>query len=291
LNAFNAINAINSKNSMNIMFKKVTIIGVGLIGGSIGLALKRKRLAKVVCGVGRRRSSINRAIKKGAIDKGFLNLEAGIKDADLIIIATPVGMIKKYIAKIAKAAKAPCIITDAGSTKSEIVSLAQKALPAHLKFVGAHPLAGSEKRGPEHSHAGLFKSSVVILTKTPKTNLSALRKVQRIWQAVGARCGVMSPARHDKIVAAISHLPHIVACALVNSAGEDALKFAASGFRDTTRIASSDAMLWRDIILTNRRPVLAALAQFQRSLRKMTAADAGKLSAELKKAKRKRDSL
>jgi len=273
------------------MFKKVTIIGVGLIGGSIGMALKREELAKLVCGVGRRRSSINKALRAGAIDTGTLRLETGIKGADLIIIATPVSTIKQYLLKIARTHETPCIITDAGSTKKDIVSLAQNALPAGLKFVGAHPLAGSEKRGPEHSCAGLFKNSITILTKTSKTDASSLKKVRRMWEAVGAKCRIMAPAEHDKIVAAISHLPHIVACTLVNSAEGASLGFAAGGFKDTTRIASSDPAMWRDIILTNRKSILSALKKFERSLRKMTAPDSDRLLAELKKAKRKRDEI
>jgi len=273
------------------MFKKVTVIGVGLIGGSIGMALKKKRIAKSVCGVGRRRSSINKALKAGAIDTGILNLETGIKGADLIIIATPVGTIKQYILKIARTHEAPCIITDAGSTKRDIVALAQNALPAGLKFVGAHPLAGSEKRGPEHACTGLFKGSITVLTKTSRTDASSLRKVQRMWEGIGAVCKVMTPVEHDKIVAVISHLPHIVACALVNSTQAKAMGFAASGFKDTTRIASSDPVMWKDIILTNRKPILSALKKFERSLRQITAQDSDKLLSELKKAKAKRDKL
>jgi len=273
------------------MFKKVTIIGVGLIGGSIGLALKKKKLAKNVWGVGRRTSSIKKAIKKRAIDKGTLNLKTGIKDADLIIIATSVSLIMKYLNKLKKIANPGCVITDVGSTKGKIVLYADKVLGESLSFVGGHPLSGSEKGSVEFASVDLFKNSKTILTKTKKTNQSSLKKVRRMWEKIGAKCFVLSPTQHDKVVAQISHLPHIVAACLVNSTSSTQLMFAAGGFKDATRIASSDFAMWRDIILTNKGPIKAALKGFDGCLKELLGLDAKGMSAKLNKAKAKRDNL
>jgi len=273
------------------MFKKVTIVGVGLIGGSIGLALKKKKLARVVCGVGRRNSSIQKALKLKAIDTGTLDFKKGIKDADLIILATPVSLIKKYLRLIKNEAKQGCIVTDAGSTKSEIVSLAHKVLPRHVSFIGGHPMAGSEKRGVVFANSGLFKGSITILTKTQKTKVPSLKRIALMWKKIGADCKVLTPTQHDRIVAQVSHLPHIVACCLVNSTASAQEKFTAKGFKDTTRIASSDPAMWRDIILSNKSSIKAALKKFNSALKKMQARSEKNLLPELKKAKARRDRI
>ncbi|MBI5144352.1 MAG: prephenate dehydrogenase/arogenate dehydrogenase family protein [Candidatus Omnitrophica bacterium] len=277
-------------------FNKIAIIGVGLIGGSIGLAIKRNRVAGKVMGIFRRRSTLRRALRFKAIDKGTMDLKEGVKGADLIIIATPVSSIPALFRELIKHAKRGAIVTDVGSTKSWIVDRIEKTPGlSSIFFVGSHPMAGSEHSGVEFAKEDLFKGSPCIVTRTKKTNKRALSKVINFWKALGTKVEVMSPARHDRSVSIISHLPHIVAFSLAGAVPKKELLYAAEGFKDTTRVASSDPLLWSDIFLTNREELLRSARIFERYFKKLTGALSKdsrlRLVRLLKGAKAKRDSL
>lgn len=281
-----------------IHFKKVAIIGVGLIGGSIGKALKELKLADEVVGIFRSSGpKITKAIKIGAVDTGATDIYKGVQDTDLVIIATPVGRIVSVAREVFKYANQGCIITDVGSTKERLVKdidrFAQTRHKAH--FIGGHPMAGSEKNGIEFARCDLFKNAPCILVKTRHTDPESLYKVSMLWQALGAEVVIMSPNTHDRIVANISHLPHLVACSLLNSVCTKDMVLSSGGFKDTTRIASSNPLLWRDIILTNEEYILNAIERLQVRLTKLKqfvrTGNATGILKELKKAKQKRDKL
>ena len=255
----------------NMKFKKITIIGVGLIGGSIGLAIKKRRLAKEVIGVFRRDSTLKRALRRKAIDTGTLSVEEGVKGAGLIILAAPVSLIPVISREVIKHAEKGAVITDVGSTKKWIVDKVER-LPrksSGVFFVGSHPMAGSEHAGVEFAREDLLENSPCIVTKTPKTNRTALEKVVNFWKALGARVEIMSPAAHDRSVSLISHLPHIVAFSLAGAVPVRELARAAEGFKDTTRVASSDPSLWTDIFLSNKKEILRSRRVFEKYYKKI----------------------
>lgn len=275
-------------------FKKITIIGVGLIGGSIGLAIKKRGLAKEVAGVFHRRSTLQKALKCKAVDKGFMNIKDGVRGADLIILAAPVSSIASIGREAMKYAMAGAIITDVGSTKSLIVRRMEKALRADsADFVGSHPMAGSEHAGVEFARGDLMDGSPCIVTKTLKTKKAVIAKVANFWRSLGAKVTVMTPSRHDRSVALISHLPHIVAFGLAAAVPERELAYAAEGFKDTTRVASSDPYLWADIFSTNRIEAIKACRMFEKSYKDIIKAlaknDYQGIVRALKKGKAKRD--
>lgn len=277
-------------------FKEIAIVGVGLIGGSLGLAIKKRKLARSIVGIGRKRSSIRAAMRCGAIDAGTRDLKSAVSDADLVIIATPVCSIPRIAKKIVGHLKDGAILTDVGSTKGHIVKEIERTLPEGVSFVGSHPLAGSEKRGVNFAGANLFNGSTVIMTKTKKTKASSLKALSQFWKSLGvARVEIKSPEEHDRIVAEISHLPHLVAAALINSVSAKSLKFASSGFKDVTRIAASDPELWQDICVTNKKEILESLVKFERSLFRLKAfvrkASEKNLHSEFAKSKRIRERL
>lgn len=273
------------------LFNRVVIIGVGLIGGSIGLAIKKKGVASKVIGISRHKKTLDLAKARGAIDFGFQEINA-VKDADLIILATPVRSIIEIGLKIAFLIKPNTLITDTGSTKKLIVEKLEKVLP---NFVGAHPLSGSEKQGARYANGDLFRGSLCILTPTTNTHGQALERISRFWKALGARVVNLTPSQHDKFIAYVSHLPHLIAFSLIRSIPKSHLCFASFGLKDTTRIASSDASLWRDIFLTNQKELLKTVKSFQVSLSKIKSAivqkDSHTLKRLLNQAKKKRDSI
>lgn len=296
------------------LFNKVAIVGVGLIGGSLGMALRRKRLAGEVTGVFRRKISKVKAIKAGAVNRGTLNLEEGLKDADLVILATPICEIIREAKDLVNIVKEGCILTDVGSTKVEIVEAFERLLPKDIYpvrntryqakknkisngvyFIGGHPLAGSERKGVTAAKADLFEDSICILTKTKDTHNPALNIVKALWKNIGARVQILSPKEHDRIVSDISHLPHIVAISLINTVDSKALNFASSGFKDTTRIASSDPTMWRDICITNNGEIINSIRKFEKALKRLKKSIANKKAQEFfkefEKAKLKRDAL
>ena len=239
---------------------------MGLIGGSIGKALLKWKMADEVVGVCRRKSSLKRAIKERSLTRGLVNdYEKAAGGASLIIIATPVHTIKEILRNLAGVVGRGTVVMDVGGTKKEIVALAGK-YRGKYSFVGAHPLAGSEKSGVEFSEPGLFKDSLCVLTRGKRTRDRDLRFARAFWNALGARTEVVSPEKHDEILAFTSHLPHVLAYALSGSQKKEYKKFAATGFKDTSRIASSDPSLWRDIFITNRNEVLRSIACFKKVL-------------------------
>lgn len=276
-------------------FNKVAIIGVGLIGGSIGLAIKKRKLAGEVVGVFRRYSTLKKALKCNAIDRGVMSVGEGVLDADLIIIATPVRSIVNMAKEAVKYAKRGAIITDVGSTKALIVARVENMLPKRrlVFFVGSHPMAGSEKNSVRFAKHDLLQNAPCIVTKTGKTDRRTLKKIVHFWDSLGTKTNVMSPSEHDRGVSLISHLPHIVAFALAGAIPLKDLPLAAEGFKDTTRVASSDPELWADIFITNKKEVVKACGAFEKYYRNISMAVAkgnyDKLVKLLKLAKSKRD--
>lgn len=244
------------------LFKEIAIFGVGLIGGSIGLAIKRRQIADKVIGIGRHKESIDEALRQGAIDEGSLDIERA-KDAGLLILAAPVKGIINVIAQLPKIIRRDCIVIDVGSTKTEIVKAAQNY---GLNFIGCHPLAGREKRGVEYSMPDIFKNSLCLIVPSRKAEKEGVEKIKRFWKELGARTELMDAGAHDRALAFVSHLPHLVAYSLIDCISARYLRFAASGLKDTTRIGLSDPFLWRDIFLTNRKEILAAIKDFKASL-------------------------
>lgn len=254
------------------LFNKVAIIGVGLIGGSIALAMKKKRLADEIIGVSRHEKTLSSAKEKGAIDTGSQDLNA-ISDADLVILSAPVGTILDLAPRISEIIRADCIVCDVGSTKEEIVIKLDRIFP---NYVGAHPLAGSEKQGVLNSKAEIFEGTLCIVTPTKKTNTQALLKIEKLWRGIGVKVIKLPSDIHDRVVSYISHLSHIVAFSLVSAVPGGYLRFASTGFKDTTRIALSEAQLWSDIFLSNQKNILQAIDSFQGNLSKIRTAIAKK---------------
>jgi prephenate dehydrogenase len=243
-------------------FKRTAIVGVGLIGGSLGLALKQHGLSEEVVGVGYREATLEAARNAGAVDRWTLDLAEGVADADLVVICTPVGMVAAKAAEALPAMKPGSILTDVASTKVALTQSIEAVLPEGIAFVPAHPMAGSEKRGNASARADLFEKARVILTPTMRTPAPATQAVAAMWRGLGACVESLDIHDHDRIVAHISHLPHLVAPAIINAVEEGALPYAATGLRDTTRIAASDPRLWIDIFKDNRANLLGALKQF-----------------------------
>jgi len=286
---------------------RVAIVGVGLIGGSVGLALRERGLASEVVGIGRRAASVEKARACGTIDRGTTNLVEGVANADLVVVATPVDMIVDTVQAVAQAAPR-AMITDAGSTKaaicSEIREASQQASSlagddgrthAVRRFVGSHPLAGDHRTGPEHARANLFEGRTVVVTPQDDTPPGLVQRVQEFWESLGAEVVLLSPEEHDRAVAATSHLPHLVAAALAAATPEEWLQLAATGWGDTTRIAAGDAQLWTQIFRQNRRAVIDALRRFEHGLSALdeaiAAGDDAALSTLLQEAKRIRDAV
>lgn len=277
----------------------VAIVGVGLIGGSIGLALRQRKLAKNVVGIGRRRSSLAKALKLGCATKTTTSIAAGVVQADLTVVCTPVELIPQHVAEVGRHCPEGALITDAGSTKEELVLRAETALVmrfnGRLPFVGSHPLAGSEKTGPEAARADLLEGRVVVVTESEVSDHDAVDTIEEFWQSLGARVVRMSPAEHDAALARTSHLPHLVASALAAATPEELLPLTAGGWGDTTRVAAGDAELWRQILLANRAGTLKGLADFETVLKRFQAAlesaDGASLADLLAEGKRRRDAV
>lgn len=275
----------------------VAIVGVGLIGASIGLALRARKKASRIIGIGRRPTSLRKAKQVGAVTETTTDLAAGVRDANWIIVCTPVESVVDFVRSAAEQAPAGVILTDVGSTKEAICQGADQALadlPGKF-FVGSHPMAGSEKTGPQFGRADLFHKRTVILTPTSASHPAAVKKVTAFWKALGAKTFSMTPAEHDAAVAGISHAPHVIASALAAATPENELPLAAGGFADSTRIAAGDVELWRQILLGNGGRTLQALARFEKVLSDFRAAleanDARRLCELLEAGKRRRDAL
>ena len=280
-----------------MMFRKIAIVGVGLIGGSIGMACHKKKIAKQVVGVGRRRSSINKALRCKAIDQGTLNLKQGISQSDLIIVATPVNIVLKKLKECVKNANSKAIIIDVTSIKEKIVKQADKIVKnkKNISFIGTHPMAGSEESGVMVARPNLFSNSICIITPSKGTNKIALMKIKRFWKALGANTVIMSASKHDLAVANISHLPHLLAYGLCACAPSKDLILAGGGFKDLTRIAKSDPAMWGEIFIQNKTNILKVKKVFDKSLKLLESCVAKNKKKNLLKnlsiTKRKRDSI
>ena len=263
------------------MIGHLVVVGVGLIGGSFALELKKKHLVERVTGVGRSRANLEKARELGIIDAVSGSVSQAVGDADLVLLATPVGAMAEVFRAMAPVLSPDCIVTDAGSTKQDVVAAARAGLGEKIgRFVPAHPIAGAESSGAEAARAGLYHHKPCVLTPLPENAAAVVATVRDLWRACGAQVTEMDAARHDRVFAAVSHLPHLVAFALVDElAGRpDAdtyFRHAGSGFRDFTRIAGSHPEMWRDISLANRDALAAELGTFiakLSSLREMLAA-------------------
>ena len=277
-----------------MQFGTVCIIGPGLIGGSIGLGLKKRNLAKTVIGVGHRASSLETALKMHAIDLGMLHIGEAVKNADIVILATSVNQIIDTAKKIIPFMKSNAILTDVGSTKHYIVQQITHTIRKDITFVGAHPIAGSEQRGVEFASPDLFAGCNCIITPLNK-NSKGVETISSLWQLLEAKIIYLSPEQHDEILAYVSHLPHLIASCLVNSIKQEHLVYGASGLRDTTRVASGDAELWVNIFDHNRDNVIKSIDQFMVELAALRSdlqnKDHTMLLDRLKKAKLSRDTV
>jgi prephenate dehydrogenase len=244
-----------------MVFERVCIIGVGLLGGSIGLALHRKRLAQRVIGVGRTISKLDTAIRRGAIDEATDDILVGAKDADLVIACVPIQSIVGALETAARVAKPDAMLTDVGSTKQTIVLAAAGRL-SDKQFLGSHPIAGGHHSGVEHAVGTLLDSAMVVLTPTSATCPELLNRMVGFWESMGSKISLLDPEAHDQALAISSHLPHMVASALSISTPQELLQFVGKGWMDSTRIAGSNPQLWRQILEENHGPALHAMKKF-----------------------------
>jgi prephenate dehydrogenase len=248
---------------------RLAVVGVGLIGGSLSLALKEAGAVGHVVGIGRGLPNLETALRLGVVDSVTRDLAAGVADADVIFLATPVLALGTVAAQAMPHLKPGAILTDGGSVKQAVIDAIEPHLRDDVQFVPGHPIAGTENSGAEAAFASLYQERRCILTPTARTAPAALEKMRRMWQVAGSQVVVMEVEKHDRVLAAISHLPHMVAYALVNAVGaydrydENILEYSAGGFRDFTRIASSDPTMWRDIALTNREALIEMMGQFE----------------------------
>lgn len=259
------------------MINKLVIFGVGLIGGSFALALRKASAVREIVGVGRTAENLAEALRLGVIDRIAVDAASAVQAADLVLLAVPVGQMAAVMASISPHLSAQTVVTDAGSTKCDVVALAHQHLPGHLaRFVPAHPIAGAEKSGAAAASAELYRGRNVVITPMPEIDSAAVRTVRAMWEACGATVREMTPQAHDKVFAAVSHLPHLLAFALVEdvasrSNSEELFSYAASGFRDFTRIAGSSPEMWRDICMANRTALLKELEVYQAQLDRLHA--------------------
>ncbi|RJQ42751.1 MAG: prephenate dehydrogenase [Nitrospiraceae bacterium] len=283
---------------MNIHFKNICIVGVGLMGGSFALALKAQGFKGKITGIGRTRKNLIKAKRLGVIDFYTTEYKAAVQNADLVLLATPVGWAEPIVRKIRQHLKKGAIVTDVGSVKSRIVKKIEPLMPKGMHFVGAHPIAGRECSGIECATAELYRNARCIITPGAHTDKKALKKVVQLWKAVGSKVVLMEPEKHDMIFAEVSHLPHVVAYALVNSIAKtenNILHHGGKGLRDMTRIALSSPELWRDICEHNRKNLLNSLRNFSSHVSHLThliqRSDWPGLENEFSKAKEARQIL
>jgi prephenate dehydrogenase len=280
-------------------WQQITLVGVGLLGGSLGMISKQRRLASRVVGYVRRAASIKECEAAGACDKAELDIEAAIRDADLIIFCTPLAQMRELANRMARAVKRDAIVTDVGSVKGSVVAeLAPIFAAAGAHFVGSHPMAGAEKTGVGAAHVDLFQQAVCAVTPVANSNASAVQRVEDYWRSVGALPIRMTPETHDDLVSRSSHLPHVVAAELANYVlspvhPKEQAMLCANGFRDTTRIASGSPEMWRDICLSNRVNLARVLGVFIEDLQEFRIAldngDAKTVEEFFAKAKERRD--
>jgi len=261
---------------INQKIKKVAFIGMGLINSSLARDLKIKKFYLSSSAYSRRLSTINKIKKLKLVDFASSNIEKTIKEADIIIVGIPVAAYQEVFKKICNNIKPGAIITDVGSVKKEVINSVKKYIPKNIDFVPGHPIAGTENSGPESGFAGLFKNGWCILTPNKNTSKNSVKIIKYMWQLVGMKVDIMDSNYHDEVLAITSHIPHIIAYSIVGTIAnlqttikKEVIKYAASGFRDFTRIAASDPIMWRDIILYNRQSILKMLNLFKKDLSKL----------------------
>lgn len=255
------------------MFERIALIGIGLIGSSISHAVRRKGLAQTIVGSARTKATIETALKLRLIDGGCVKAADAVKGADLVILGVPVGACGSIAEEIAPNLRQGAILTDVGSVKAAVVRDVAPHVPKGVHFIAAHPIAGTEKSGPESGFAELFDGRWTVLTPEPGTDKAAVEKLKAFWMALGAKVEIMGAEHHDLVLAITSHLPHLIAYNIVNTAehlqqvtNTEVIKFSAGGFRDFTRIAASDPTMWRDVFLNNKEAVLEMLGRFSEDL-------------------------
>ena len=285
-------------------FNKVVIVGVGLIGGSLGLILKQKKLSGKVVGVGRRIENLELAVKLGAIDHYESQALDAVTDADLVILATPVDTYTAHLKEWGGCLPARAIVSDVGSVKGHLVEEAEQLLPPHVRFVGAHPIAGKEKSGVAYATHDLFQGARCLITPTKQTDPEALEKVCQLWQSVGSVVSQIDPLDHDFILGAVSHLPHVAAFALMQALTElegqlnnssKLLEYSGGGLRDTTRVAASSPEMWRDICLANKENLMKMIDVYMQHLEQfkgcLETSDGQGIEEIMGQAKQARESL
>jgi prephenate dehydrogenase len=280
------------------MLRKITILGPGLLGGSIGLAARHRKVAQRVALWARRLEAADEAWKLGAADEATTDLAKAVEGAELVVLATPIGVMNPLAEKFRASLADGCVVTDVGSVKYPVVSALTHTLAGRARFVGSHPMAGSEQSGIEAARRDLFEKAVCIVTPTEATDKAALELVHNFWKAIGCNVRTLAPQEHDEMIARISHLPHVVAAAVVNvvcSDGVNPLNFVGPGFKDFTRIASGPPEMWTEICQENRQEIGRALDALIAELGKVRAAlennDGIELKTMLKRAKHFRDEL
>ena len=280
--------------------QNVAIVGVGLIGGSIGLALRQRGLAAQVIGIGRRQTSLDKALACGAIDRAELDLKQGVASADVVIVASPVASVVDQVCQALASAgsqtRSQALVTDVGSTKATICAGVEKqAKTLAPQFVGSHPLAGDHRTGPENARADLLEGKTVVITPTKNTLKDTADRAEAFWQALDAQVVRMSPDEHDLALAATSHLPHLVASALAAATPDEWLSLVATGWADTTRVAAADPELWTQIFSQNKTALLKALDRLADQIDQLragiSAENWSQIQDTLQKAKRTRDAL
>jgi len=254
-------------------FERVAFIGIGLIGSSLARVLRRDRLAGEIVACARQATTRQKALELGIADRATDDAAEAVRDADLVVLATPLSAYAAIGAQIAAALRPGAIVTDVGSVKQAVIRDLRPSLPANVHFIPGHPVAGTEHSGPESGFSELFRDRWCILTPLPDTDPAALARLTALWEQAGMRVVTMDPEHHDKVLAMTSHLPHVIAYTIVGTATDledslksEVIKFSAGGFRDFTRIAGSDPVMWRDIFLNNREAVLEMLQRFSEDL-------------------------
>ena len=252
------------------LFNQVSIVGLGLIGGSLGMALRKGRVARRVIGFSRHEATIRRAKDRGAVDDACTELcPDWLGESDLVVIATPPLTVVPIARRLVQLTLHRFILTDVASTKGEIVQALGSFLPERITYVGSHPMAGSERSGIGTANPDLFRGAPCVVTPVARTSRTAVRRISALWRSVGGRCIEISPAHHDTLVAQISHLPHLTAVGLTLAAQKEAMGLSAGGFSDTTRVALGDPALWREICWTNRRAITSAMDRLLKELHKL----------------------
>lgn len=277
---------------------KLCVVGLGLIGGSIGMAVRKMRMAFKVYGLVRREESIEEARRYSVVDTATLDPRKAVTGSEMVIIATPIGTMEKIAAAIRPFVEKGCIVTDVGSSKLRVVGMLEKTFQPRSRFVGGHPMAGSERRGVRAARWDLFDGAPCILTPTGRTDEAALERVRELWENLGSKVSLLPPEIHDQIIAGVSHLPHVMAAALMNYLGRkrrDFLRYSGSGLRDLTRIAAGSPDLWTDICMSNRDELARAIGGYAKYLAGLEEAlrqgDARKFRRALARGKELRDEL